>query len=199
MTEYHLNQMQDYEDQTYQEDEMTDERFNVSAEKWQGKLDELPAEGGVYLYLPAGKTRVKLLLSPERTVTEFYQPVLRMFKDNSRTQFMMPVVVVDKEGIGEEVKYLTCPKTVLKGILKILADGEYDLLHPAKGHSITIDKTGSGFDTEYNVLPSKDPVVVDYNTLEFDKDLIEYATDLEALDRDEKKPAKEDNAEEIPW
>ena len=135
-----------------------------------------------------------MLVAPEREAEDFYQPVLRMFKTNSKTQYMTPVLVQDEAGTWPlEVKYLCMNKTVCQGVLNILATGEYDLLHPEAGHAVHINRTGEGFDTKYSVLPSKDSIKVDYSLLEFEKPLAEYAQDLEASDREDKAEKVEED------
>ena len=98
---------------------------------------------------------------------------------------MIPCLVYEGVAWSQEVKYLTCAKTVIQGILTILAGGEYDLLSP-DGHGVQIVRSGEGLNTTYNVFPSKNPIQVDYSLYDFPKTLIKMARELEASDRDEK-------------
>jgi len=214
-----LDQMQDYEDQVFEaaentgstadhnynlpkENKMSEERnYTVETKTWAGKLNELETTNGIYVFPLKGSTKVRILLSPECAPENFYTPVLRMYKGQGSTKFMLPVIVLDENNTwSEDVKYLVLPKTALQGILTILAGGEYDLLHPVNGHGITIVRTGEMLLTKYNVLPSKSPVPVKYDFYEFAKPLMEYAKDLEASDREDNEvasPAYDDD--DIPF
>ena len=164
-------------------------KYTATKKQWEANLNALKAtEGGLYVFPQGGQTKVRMLLSPEREIEDFYQPVLRMFKNNSTTRFMIPVLVIDDSGnINNEIRYLVTAKTVIKAILTILSGGEYDLLHPENGHSIVINRTGEGLNTEYSVLPSKAPVAVDYEVLDFEHKLIDLTLEMEASDREDKE------------
>ena len=81
-------------------------------------------------------------MAPEREVEEFYQPVSRMFRGQVKEQYMAPVIVSENDAWNMEVKYLNMNKTIFKGMLSILAGGEYDLLHPDNGHRFTDNPNG---------------------------------------------------------
>ena len=172
--------------------------YRVTEEVWNEKLNEVASSmNGAYLYPQVGQTRVRLMLAPEREPDEFYQEVKREFKGKTRTQYLIPVIMVDPNGTwSTEIKIMCAAKTVLKGILTILASGEYDLLHPEEGHGLTIGRTGQGLNTEYSVLPSKSPVPVDYEFYTYEKSLLDYAADLENNDNSRSEGAAE---EEVPF
>jgi hypothetical protein len=172
------------------------DQFKVETKQWEAALSELNSTGGKYLFPEVGRTKVRLLLSPEREPISFYQSVITVYHEKARTRYMMPVLVPDEtDHYNYEIKLLVAPKTVLQGILTILAAGDYDFLHPEIGHGITITRAGEGLKTKYTVMPSKDPVPVDYSSLEWEQDLATLAQEFEALSAGE----KEEEVEEIPW
>ena len=75
----------------------------------------------------------------------------------------------------------------MKGILNILAAGEYDLLHPENGHSIIITREGEGLKTKYSVMTTKDPVLVDYDYIEFEGTLLDEGLEFEAFANKDKE------------
>ena len=215
MTEHpDLDQMQDYMDNEFQNDldeamatldrvgdiltggsDMTSKReYTVDKSKWQEKLDEIDkSDGGIYVFPQVGRTRVRLLLAPESEPETFYHPVIRMFRGKEKTQYMAPCIVLgENDKWNMEVKYINMNKTVFKGVLTILAGGDYDLLSPT-GHAIEIVRTGEGFNTQYSVVPSKDPIPVEYDQFVFEKALSEYAADLESSDRKDKQEEVKDD------
>jgi len=215
-----LDQMQDYEDLVYAEhileksdqdpfldrldrsmkrlDEieviiMAEKKYTVDVSKWEDKLKNLDnSSGGNYVFPQVGTTKVRLLVSPEREAEEFYEPVSRLFREQEKTQYMAPCIVFEDKTWNMDVKYLNMNKTVFKGILSIMAGGEYDLLSPDKGHAVQITRTGEGLKTQYTVLPSMQQVPVDYGMIEFEYELNEMARELEASDRKDKTEEYED-------
>ena len=160
---------------------------------WEAILKDLDNSGtGIYVFPQPGITKVRLLVEPGREPEQFYVPVSRMFRDQEKTQYMAPCIIVEDGNWNMEVKFINMNITVFKGILAILAGGEYDLLDPEKGHGISITRTGEGMKTTYSVMPSKDPVPVAVDFLEFDKSLSEAAKELEASDRKDKTEVYED-------
>ena len=194
MTEHELNQMQDYEDQSYKEDVVMakNDRFKMTAKAAEEKIKMIDASDGIYLFPPVGNTRVRLLLEPDRVADAFYQPVLRSYEGKERVQHMMHVL------LDGDVKIMCCAKTVTKGILTIIAGGEYDLLHPDNGHEIIINRSGEGLKTKYSVMTGKSPLPVDYDFLEFEDRLADKAAEMELGDR-EPKDDKENGYEDVPW
>jgi len=163
------------------------------------KLAELDkGTGGIYVFPPVGKTWVRLLLEPGRNPEDFFQPVLRQYKGKNTTKFMVPVFTVDENNEWDiNVKYLVTNKTVIKNLLEIMAGGEYDLLDPKKGHGVEINRRGEGFNTTYSIIPSKNPVEIQPDLIEWERDLEAQAKELEAADRDEKPEDKEE--EDFPF
>jgi len=177
------------------------ERYQVPQDKWQNKLNNFKTgQLGDYIWPQQGKTNVRLLLSPEREAENFYQPVLRLFKDRSRTQYMVPCLVFDGTAWTDEIKYLTVAQTVMQGILAILAGGEYDLLSPI-AYGVQIVRSGEGLNTTYNVFPSKNEIPVDYSKYVFERTLEDMAQELEMADRNGEKipPNIWEDVEEIPF
>ena len=176
------------------------DRFAIAKEQWQEELKDMERqERGRYLFPEKGETKVRLLLSPEiNVITAFYAQVVTTYFEKARTRYMIPVLAADELGtFYYEVKYAVVAKTVLKEILSILAGGEYDLFHPETGHAITINRTGDGLGTRYSVIPSKDPVPIDYAEIEFEGCLGDIADEfMEQVESD--KAAKEDD-DDIPF
>lgn len=164
------------------------DRFTVTAKAAEAALKDI--DDGLYLFLDAGNTRVRLLLEPERVAEAFFKPVLRSYQGKERIQHMMHVLYEDK------VKIMCCPKTVTKAIFTIMAGGEYDLLHPDNGHEVIITRAGSGLSTKYSAIPGKDPFPVDYDTLEFEYKLADQAAAMELSDRE---PEDVDDDEDTPF
>ena len=156
------------------------DKFNVEQSDWEAVLSEFESkEGGMYLFPEVGTTRVRILVSPEREPTQFWQPVVTTYAEKARTRHMIPLLVADAQGTFQyEVKYAVVAKTVLKDILSILAAGEYDLLHPEKGHGVSIIRTGEGLGTRYSVMPSKNQIPIDYNAIEFPAALEDVAREF---------------------
>ena len=181
------------------EDKMNADRFKADPKMWEAQMNELETEGGTYLFPPKGYTKVRLLLAPEREIGQFYEPVLRSYQGKERLQHMMPVLVLNDQGFANEVKIMVVAKTVTQGILSILAQAEYDLLHPEAGHGITISRQGDGLKTKYSVMPTRDPVPVDYLTLNwYEGELASYARQMESNDREEPEEVLDDD-DEIPF
>ena len=174
------------------------DRYEVKGNQWEATLNTFNSENdGVYLFPEKGRTTVRLLLSPERNADMFWQPVVTYYNDKARTRHMIPVLVSDNLGTYHyDIKLMVVAKTVLQGILTILAGGEYDFLHPEKGHGITIVREGEGLGTKYSVLPTKDPVPVDYDAVEFEGTLIECAAEFEHISSPDYKAEQE---EEVPF
>ena len=172
-------------------------KYAVKTKQWEAALSEfLSKEGGKYLFPEVGKTKVRILLHPERDPLSFYQSIITVYHEKSRTRYMIPVLVADQMGVyHNDVKLAVVAKTVLKGIYTILAAGEYDLLHPENGHSIIIVREGEGLKTKYSVMPTKDPVPVDYENLEFEGTLTDAGLEFEAISNGD----KDDTDEDVPW
>ena len=190
MHEEHWKELENWIDRL--EEKMNADKFSVDPKEWEATLSDYNSEemGGKYLFPETGLTRVRLVLSPEREATQFYQPVATEFEGKINTRMMFPCLVADARGnYTYEIKFAVVAKSVVQKILKILAMGEYDFLHPENGHAITINRTGSGLGTKYDVTPSKDPVYVDYLALEWPQTLtevaVEFVTPSEPVEEDE--------------
>ena len=178
---------------------MTEKNFKLDPDKAREKRDELQKkEAGVYLFPQVGKTKVRLLLAPEREPEDFYQPVLRLFKDRSKTQYMIPCITEGETGSwGQEVQYLVVGKMTLDGIMSLIIDGDYDLLSPDGAYGILIVRSGEGLNTTYQVMASKNQIPIVYDAYEFEKPLLEMAHDLEKADRE--RVAEEDKDDYVPF
>lgn len=80
--------------------------------------------------------------------------------------------VVDRA--DKKVKVLGAGNSIFKELLKYFADEDWgDLTDPETGHDVVINKSGSGLDTEYSVMPKPKPSKLGME-VEF-KDLTEIA------------------------
>ena len=202
MGNYEIERMQEYEDQCHEEYEhyldnleakMKEKRenpFEVDTKEWKDKMDTLEAESdGPYVFPKKGNTTVRLLLSPERDATDFWQPVITVYDNKARTRHMIPVLVED------EVKLLVTAKTVLEGMLNLLYNG-YDLLSE-NAVGVIISRTGDGLGTKYAVMPTPKPIPVAYDGIEWEGALLEAAQEFENIDREEAESVEVDD--EIPF
>jgi len=181
------------------EDKMNENQFSVDPKEWEAALNDLTAQDGIYLFPEKGDTRVRLLKSPERAITLFYQPVVTTFHDKARTRYMIPVLAADHLGnYSYDIKYAVVAKTVVQGILELLSSG-YDLLSPDRGHGITIKRTGEGLGTRYTVIPSPDIVEVDYAELDFPMSLLEMADGFVEATEEAKDTKTGDDLQDIPF
>lgn len=130
--------------------------------RWQKMLDDLPSgQGGPFFFLQQGKTKIKIV--PVEGTEDFFAESRAIFQGKEKTKYVMLGLVAGATGreIPQEdinrVQPIIIPKTVLRNILTLLAEG-YDLLSADEGHGITIVKSGEGKNTTYSVLPSPKPV-----------------------------------------
>ncbi len=109
-----------------------------------------------------GRTRLRLVLQKGDQPQQFYREVQSSFNGKVKSRFMVLALVLEGNGAKEEMTYtvtpVVLPKTVLKGLVSLLAEG-YDLFSP-DGHGVTLTRTGQGLDTDYSVMPSKNPVAL---------------------------------------
>ena len=194
MTDYALAAMQDYEDECHEEyNQYLDsleatmlDKFEVPAEEWKSKMDTLEAStDGIYVFPEKGQTTVRLLLSPERAATDFWQPVVTIYDNKARTRMMIPVLVDD------QVKLLVTAKTVLQGMLQLLYNG-YDLLSE-NAVGVIISRTGDGLGTKYTVMPTPKPIPVVYANIDFEGTLLEAATEFENIGKEEETVVEDDD------
>lgn len=173
-----------------------EEAGEVDPAVWQQKLEELESQGGEFFYPKAGRNRLRLLPgNPVRA--DFFIQVDREYQGNTRSKYLVKAVVFDGE--TREVKAVVLSKTVLRGILNLLAEG-YDLLG-RNGHGITIVRTGTGMDTSYATMPSSKPQALPEDLEDIDMSLEELAGRLLELDsnrtaRNGKKPGGSGQDEE---
>lgn len=138
-----------------------------------------------------GRTRMRLVLPPGESPHKFYREVQTSFQGNLKTRFMLMALLFAGEGVTEEMSAKVTPvivaKTVLKGILSLLVEG-YDLLGP-EANGITIIRTGQGLNTDYSVMPSKNPIPLPENITYFADSFDEAAENFTrgALEMDKKR------------
>lgn len=156
---------------------------NPRQPNWQKALDELGDGSGPFFFFKASKTNVRLVCFEENP-EHFFAAATTVFKGKPKSKYVVFGQVLKTQGRDLSEKWinkivpLVITKTALKSIISLLAEG-YELFDPAQGFGITLMKSGSGTDTEYNVMPS--PQVVPLNLDELtrpEKSLIEYADEL---------------------
>ena len=126
---------------------------------WNEILNELKTTG--QWYRPKdGRTRVRLVLPEDTNPREFFKEVQSSYNGNIKTRYMVLGLILDGTGATEEMSTTVTPiviaKTVLKGIVSLLAEG-YELFGE-DGHGVTINRSGQGLNTDYSILPSRKPV-----------------------------------------
>ncbi len=132
---------------------------------WNSLLDQLSTNAN-FVRLKEGTTKVRLVQLPAMVSGEggsftFWGEAESEFRGRKKTRYVMAALVFEGSGAKPEmakvVTPLVVPKTVIKGILTLLAE-DYELFDKEKGHGLSLRRTGSGLDTDYSVLPSRKPV-----------------------------------------
>lgn len=154
--------------------------------QWQNLLDQMNSSGNFYR-LKEGKTRLRLIAPQERVDQKpviFFEEVQSTFRGRTKTKYMILCLVLEGKGAKPEMATTVTPvivtKTVIKGILGLLAEG-YDLFDPTEGYGFSINRTGSGLETDYSVLASRKPVPLDADSIVLpQKTITELAADYMA-------------------
>lgn len=120
-----------------------------SSDKWQSLLDGMKS-GGAFVFPQEGKTRLRLVLPEGEDMYHFFREVINSY---GRTKYLVLAVVVSSDDL-DLIRPIILPKTPLQDILSILAEG-YELFDLEEGFGLSINRTGSGLDSKYSVLPSK--------------------------------------------
>ena len=173
---------------------------------WGKVLNSLKVTGRWYRP-KVGRTQVRLLLPDDTEPRNFFREVQTSYNGNVRTKYMVLALIFSGEGATPEMAETATPliitKTVLKGIVSLLAEG-YDLFGP-DGHGVTITRTGKGLNTDYSVLPSRKPVDIPEDIAWPQESLDELAEDFteSSLRRDEErmqeKKQKQGNNPDMPF
>lgn len=162
---------------------------------WQEILNDLESGSGEFYFFSPGKHKIRLVLPEEaEDETEFYRDVVNSY---GKTKYIMLGVPLDAD--EELIQPLVAPKTVLTGIIGILAE-EYELFDPEEGHGINVTRSGQGqFDTTYSVVASPKPVALEDDIVWPEQTLDEFAADFEA-EADRRSDARngDDYEEEEP-
>ena len=162
---------------------------------WQKALDELGDGSGPFFFFKSAKTNLRLVCL-EDDPEKFYAAATTLFKGQPKSKYVVFAQILKTQGRELSAKWVgkivpvVLTKTAIKSILSLLAEG-YELFDPATGYGITLMKSGAGTDTEYNVMPSPQPVP--YNPGDFElpeKSLIDYAEELSA--KGSNKPGQAD-------
>ena len=158
----------------------------ASAANWQNLLNQM--NSATNFFRPKeGKSRLRLIQMPEMVPDEngvfpFYVEVTTSYRGKQKSRFVIPALVMDGPGSRPEmathITPVILPKAVIKGILGLLAEG-YDLFSE-DGFGITVARTGQNLDTDYNVLPSKNPIPIPDGLELPEKTLTQMAEDFQA-------------------
>lgn len=178
-----------------------------STQYWENLLDQLNTKGGTgFIFPKAGRTRVRLVKLPKEEA--FHSSCESEYQGNVRTKYMIAAFSLDQNAdeLDEGIRGLLVPKTVWSGIVGLLANG-YDLWDPVEGHGLTIIRQGTGFDTNYSVIPSPKPVSLtdEQKTMleEEERTLADLVEDYQEMNTSQSSPngnSNSDNPEDIiPW
>ena len=145
---------------------MTNSPSAPSPKGWQDLLDQLNTSGN-FFRPKEGSTKLRLVplkgMDYEAKGFRFWAEATTVFRGQERTKFVVPALILEAKGATESmmttVTAVILSKKALKGIIGLLAEG-YELFGP-EGYGIVLKRTGQGLDTDYNVLPSKNPVLID--------------------------------------
>lgn len=150
---------------------MSDQAMNnLSTDDWEKLLGEVKAatesdSNGDIVYLKAEKTRLRLVIPPDRTLRTFFAQVDKVYQGKAGIAFIIPAVIIqssnkeDQNVDPDRVRYVRIAKTILPQIISQLTEG-YDLFGLTSGHAITIEKTEAKKRTSYLVKTSPRPVPV---------------------------------------
>lgn len=161
-------------------------------DKWSQVLDSLKT-GGPFVFPKEGKTRIRLVLPKDEDELSFYREVVNSY---GRSRYLVLAIVPDSPD-PDVIKPVVLPKTVLTGIISALSEG-YDLLGE-EAHGLTINRSGSGFNSEYSVLPSNKAHILSDDVKWPDQDLDELAeefTKSAAKRKTRQSSSEDDNTED---
>lgn len=154
---------------------------DVDEATWAKLLEDIDAASGdprTYALRP-GRNRLRLVPDIEGVPTSFFCEVQRNFRGQLRTRYLIKAMPMGRD--EKEMKGVVVPKTVMKQVLNMLAEG-YDLLHPTKGLGIVIVKSGEGMESSYNTLPSPKAVPLPKKYTDLDVSLKKLAEEILAND-----------------
>jgi len=176
-------------------------------------LDQLAAgNAGPNFFLKAGRTRIRLVAEPghdEGSMPVFFTQVSATFRGKTRPKFLLSAVVIGAEGRDlpedkvNKVIPVVVPKQVLTDILNTLVEG-WDLFDLESGHGLSINKTGSGLNTEYTVnvspkpVPLADIIPMDMTLIEAAEKFMELSAQREASQGDSPDGADAPEEDEAP-
>lgn len=140
---------------------------NTEGNKWANLLDELSTSAsGPFFYPKAGKTRFRIVPiqhgGEEVEPQDFSYEVETTWQGRTKSRFLVRAVILGtdqgeiSENFANKILPLVIPKSAFKSIIELLAD-DYELFDPEEGYGLTLNKTGSGKNTDYSILPSKSP------------------------------------------
>lgn len=172
---------------------------------WQKALDALASEGsGAYFFLKQPKTQIRLV-NLEHDPEHFFLPVTSIYRGQPKTKYLVFGVVLKTPGKDLLDKYVNAivpivfNKTTIKGILSLLAEG-YDLFDPKEGYGITIMKSGTGLDTDFNLMPSPHAVPLDMEKVKQpEKTLEDFAAEFSNNQRNRSQSSGKQGEDETGW
>lgn len=138
--------------------------MQMSNKSWQTMLEDMQSSegGGKFFFVQKGRTRVRLIPEKGTETNEFpsfFIETQGFWQNKPKKRFVVRGLVVEADGreLSEEdqhtVRPLLVAPQVVKKILALLSGG-WDLLGTDTGHGITILRSGTGINTEYDVVVS---------------------------------------------
>lgn len=159
---------------------------------WQSILDDLGSESNdprIY-FVKAGRNRMKLVLENPADPKSFFTKVVRNYRGQVSTKFLLRAIVFGKKDEELAVRVVPVGKAVLKGVLNLLAEG-YNLLDPQKGLGVTIVRQGQGREgTSYMVMASPEPVAMPKKFTDLTDTLADLSAEIQ--ENDEKRAADDE-------
>jgi hypothetical protein len=166
---------------------------------WNDVANEMNANsGGSILFLKDGKTTIKII-APENAhdnvdtswFTKFEQTTEFKGEKGKATRFI--VYAIDMS--DKEVYPVLLPKTVMNGILNLLAEG-HRLLDIDNGFPVSIVRSKSGNKTDYSVMPAaKSFDSSEYSTT----DLLSFNEVVERLNKPKDTNTSTEDDSDIKW
>lgn len=174
--------------------------------RWHKLLDNL-STSVTFLRPKEGRTRLKLYWADPSADEVFYRDVQSIYRGHEKTRYMILAVPFDGPGVTEDMKSKVVPmivnKTILKALLSLLSEG-YDLFSSAEGHGISINRTGTGLDSDYQVVASAKPQAFPEDLEIPTKSIDQFAAEFElwasrnsSREEDEEQPGSSTNRP--PW
>lgn len=118
-----------------------------------------------FIFPKAGSTKLRLVPDPEGSII---RQIETSFRGKPKTKYLTLGYSLGVEG-PIKVKVVVLPRSCVKAIVSLQAEG-YSF-YSEEGHGISIVRTGEGFSTTYQVVPSPKPIPLppDFEKMELPK------------------------------